>query len=88
MSDHDDWVANGFCEAIYVDEDEDEHWCRLPAEADGKHHDTEGTELPHVAPWEYNFPKQETMVRWLDGPTAVKFVIWKPDPPTTPASLF
>lgn len=77
MSDHDIWVERGFCDAIYVGEDAGEHWCRMPID----HRDPETNEPDkHVAPWEYAFPRQETMVRWLDGPTAVEWVVWNPDP--------
>ena len=64
MSAHDDFVAKGYCDAIYVDEDDVEHWCR---HQDG--HTDPLTNAPdhHVAPWRMEFPKQETMVRWLDG---------------------
>jgi hypothetical protein len=80
MSDHDEWVQRGFCEAIYVDEDEGEHWCRLPSD----HKDPlTGDPDKHVAPWRYEFPRQETMVRWLDGPLEIEWVEWKPDPPPT-----
>jgi hypothetical protein len=83
MPDHSDWVASGFCPAIFTEEDETEHWCRLPAEDDGLHHDADGTEMHHVAPWRYAFPKQETMVRWKgldDAQTDVEWLVWKPDP--------
>ena len=77
MSDHEDYVAKGYCDAIYVDADDGEHWCRLPDD----HRDELTNEASkHVAPWEYEFPKQETMVRWLDGPTGVEWLEWKPDP--------
>jgi len=77
VSDHDDWVARGFCPAIYTDDENVEHWCRLPV----VHSD------PHVAPFDYSFPKSESMVRWEDGPTNVKFTEWKPDPwPILPLS--
>ena len=67
-ADHDAYIAKGFCPAIYIDDNEGEHWCRLWPDH----------EEPHVAPWEYNFPKSETMVRWNDGPTDVKWVRWEP----------
>lgn len=67
---HAEWVAAGFCPAIYTDDDEVEHWCRMPVEHDD----------PHVAPWEYNFPKSETMVRWTgedDDPQNIEFAKWQ-----------
>lgn len=76
MSAHDDYVAKGYCDAIYVDDEAGEYWCRLADD----HRDPETNEPDkHVAPWRYEFPKQETMVRWHDGPTDVDWLEWQPD---------
>ena len=49
MDDHEEWIARGFCAAIF-----EGRWCRLWADHLG----------PHVADWEYTLPREE-MVRWL-----------------------
>lgn len=69
MSEHSDYVAKGYCDAIYVDDD-GEHWCKLQADHEGK----------HVAPWRMEFPRQETMVCWNDGPVDVEWLRWEDDP--------
>lgn len=82
MSDHDEYVARGFCEETY-----EGRWCRLPAE-----HDELGDAdyARHVAPWEYEFPKQETMVRWRgtgDDVSDVEWLKWVPATDATARSL-
>ena len=83
MSAHDDYVAKGYCDAIYVDEDDVEHWCKHQDD----HLDPETNEPDkHVAVWAMEYPRQETMIRWLDGddgPTDVEWVAWEPDPEPT-----